>query len=151
MSAPESIASFDQLPPAEALVQHLQGQGIKAALDNETGDQALRFFTGKAHAQFRVTVPEESVDPALAALARLEPLPPERAHEDPAVQVIRCPDCGSTQVEYPQFSRKTIVGALPSIAASLGIIEKDFFCRVCNYTWAPPAHTPPPPVEEALS
>ncbi len=151
MSAPVSIASFDRLPPAENLVHSLHEKGIEAGLDNETTDQALRFFTGKPHAQYRVTVPEPMVDQALAELAKLPPLPVERAHECPVTQVIRCPDCGSTQVEYPQFSRNTIVGALPSIASSIGLIEKDFFCRICNYTWAPLKDTPDEPVQHALS
>jgi hypothetical protein len=129
----------------------LHEKGVEAGLDNETADQALRFFTGKAHAQFRVTVPEKDTERALAALAEMQPLPPERAAECPVTQVIRCPECGSTQIEYPQFSRNTIVGALPSIASSIGLVEKDFFCRVCNYTWPPPADKPAAPADQALS
>jgi hypothetical protein len=150
MSEPISVASYDSLPPANALVHALNERGIEAGLHNETADQAIRFFTQQMHAQFRVLVPPDQVDRALAELASLPPLPPERAHECPVTQVIRCPDCHSTLVEYPQFSRNTIVGALPSVAASLGLIEKDFFCRTCNYTWEP-TPTPRPPVEDALS
>jgi transposase-like protein len=64
--------------------------------------------------------------------------------------VIRCPDCGSTQVEYPQFSRNTIVGALPAVAAAVGMVEPEFFCRSCHYSWAP-APTEAPPVGDAIS
>jgi len=133
------------------LVHMLHERGVEAGLLNETADQTLRFFTGKPHAQFRVTVLEENVERALAEFAKMQPLPPERAQECPVTHVIRCPDCGSTQIEYPQFSRNTLVGALPSIASSMGMIEKDFFCRVCHFTWEPPKDTPAAPPEEAMS
>src|SRR5262245_22377626 len=150
MSEPISVASYDYLPPANALVHALSERGIEAGLHNETADQALRFFTKQAHAQFRVMVPPDQVERALAEMARLDPLPPERASECPITQVIRCPECRSTLVEFPQFSRNTIVGALPAVAASLGLVEQDFFCRSCNYTWEP-APSPPSPPGDALS
>jgi hypothetical protein len=137
MSEPISIASFDYLPPAQTLIHVLTEHGIKAGLQNETADQAMRFFTAHAHAQFRVLVAPDDMDRALAELTRMEPLPPERAFECPVRHVIRCPECGSTRVEFPQFSRKTIVGALPAVAASLGLVEQDFFCQVCHFTWLP--------------
>jgi hypothetical protein len=43
-------------------------------------------------------------------------------------------------VEYPQFSRRTVLGALPAIAAAAGVIEKDYYCEACHYTW--PAEPP---------
>jgi hypothetical protein len=150
MSDPISIASYDQLPPAEALVHALSERGLNPGLDNETADQTLRFFTGKKHAQFRVMVPPDQVEKALEEFAKIPPLPPERAYECPVTQVIRCPDCGSTRVQFPQFSRNTIVGALPAIAASIGLVEQDFFCQVCNYTWLPKKEEPVP-AADALS
>ncbi len=137
MSNHISIAAYDNLAPANALIHALADKGIEAGLQDETADQALRFFTATAHAQFRVMVPPDQVPKALEELARLAPLPPERSHECPVAQIIRCPDCSSTLVEYPQFSRNTIVGALPAMAASVGLVEQDFFCRNCNYTWEP--------------
>jgi hypothetical protein len=151
MSTSTSIAAFDRQAPAENLAKMLHERGIEAGLQNETADQTLRFFTGKHHAQFKVTVLDENVERALKEFAAMKPLPPERAFECPVTQVIRCPDCGSTQVEYPQYSRNTLIGALPSLASTVGLVEKDFFCRVCNFTWPPPEDTPAPPAEEALS
>jgi hypothetical protein len=150
MSEPVPIASYDQLSPAQELVRILAERGFSAALLNETADQALRFFTAHAHAQFRVTVPPEEVERAIAEFALLPPLPAERSHECPVTQAIRCPDCRGTQVEYPQFSRNTIVGALPALAASVGIIDAQYFCQKCHFTWAPPVTTAPP-LTDALS
>jgi hypothetical protein len=150
MSELIEIASYDQLPPAEALVHELQTRGFAAAVHNETSDQALRFFTAHPHAQFRVTVPPDQMEGALAEFARLPAFPPERAFECPVTQVIRCPDCGSTRVEFPQFSRNTIVGALPAMAAGLGLVDAEFFCRNCNFTWKPGAPSKAP-LTDALS
>src|SRR4030095_9378091 len=57
-------------------------------------------------------------------------------------QAVRCPECGSMRIEYPQFSRRTIMGALPSALAAAGVIERDFYCEACHFTW--PAEPPKP-------
>jgi hypothetical protein len=150
MSEPIPIASYDQLPPAQALVHALAELGFEAALLNETADQALRFFNAHAHAQFRVTVPPDQMERALAAFASMPRLPAERAHECPVTQAIRCPDCGATRIEFPQFSRNTIVGALPALATTVGLIDAQYFCQSCHFTWAPPK-TEPVPISDALS
>jgi hypothetical protein len=150
MSQPIPIASFDHLPPAQTLARELSAKGFEAGVLNETAEQALKFFTATPRAQFRVTVPPDRMEDALRAFASLEPLPPERARECPLRQVIRCPECGSTIVEYPQFSRNTIVGALPAVAAAVGIVEPEFFCKTCHLTWAPKP-TDAPPVADAIS
>jgi hypothetical protein len=150
MSQPIPIASFDHLPPAQTLVRELTARGFEAGLLNESAEQTVHFFTAVPRAQFRVTVPPEVMTSALEAFASLTPLPEERAAECPLREVIRCPDCGSTRVEYPQFSRNTIVGALPAVAAAVGMVEPQFFCQACHYTWAP-APTDAPPVRDAIA
>src|SRR4051812_29732135 len=107
MSQPISIASFDHLPPAQTLIRELTARGFDAGLLNETADQHLRFFTAEPRAQFKVTVPPERMTEALEAFASLKPLAEEHAAEDPLREVIRCPDCGGTRIEFPQFSRNT--------------------------------------------
>lgn len=143
MSEPIPIVSYDQLPPAEALVHALAAHGIKAGVLNETADQALRFFTAHARAQFRVTVPPDQVNQAMEEFVRIEPLDAAHSHECPVRQAIRCPDCGCMRVEFPQFSRNTIVGALPALAATVGLVQAEYFCQSCHFTW------PPPPAEAA--
>lgn len=150
MSEPIAIASYDHMPPAVALVKELSQRGFEAGLINETAEQALKFFTAHAHAQFRVTVPPEEMLPALAAISTMPESPLEEADECPVRQVIRCPDCKSTLVEFPQFSRKTVIGALPSLAAAAGLIEQNYYCSHCHFTWAP-AVSASPPISDALS
>ena len=110
----------------------------------------MHFFTAHAHAQFRVTVPPDQMDAAIKEFSKMQPLPADRAEECPVRQAIRCPDCGATRVEFPQFSRNTIVGALPALATTVGLIEAQYFCQSCHFTWPPPP-TKPAPIEDALS
>ena len=117
---------------------------------NESAEQTLHFFTATPRAQFRVTVPPDAMTAALQAFASMAPLPEDRASECPLREVIRCPDCGGTRVEYPQFSRNTIVGALPAMAAAVGMVEPQFFCQTCHYTWAPKP-TVAPSVGDAIA
>ena len=150
MSEPIPIASFDHLPPGQTLVRELTERGFDAALLNETAEQTFKFFTAVPRGQFRVTVPPDRMVQALEAFAQLKPLPEDQAFACPLRQVIRCPDCGSTRVEYPQFSRNTIIGALPAVAAAVGMVEPEFFCMACHFTWAP-TPTDAPSVSDAIS
>jgi len=40
------------------------------------------------------------------------------------------------RVEYPQFTRKSFIpNVLLGLAASIGVVEKDYYCQDCHYTW----------------
>jgi hypothetical protein len=49
---------------------------------------------------------------------------------------IRCPECHSLRVEYPQYTHKSslpnlLIGAL----ANIGALPKEFYCYDCHFTW----------------
>lgn len=126
------IASFEDSDPAKALAQRLCEEDFGATTDNDSGEQFLRFLNPHPHAQWHVLVPPEKFNEALKRLKELD------ATEQILRLAIRCPDCGSTEIEYPQFSRNTIVGAIfPAAAAAVGLIERQFYCTACHFTWAP--------------
>ena len=128
------IASFEDAAPAEDLARRLSEEGIGAVTNNDAGEQLLRFFTPHPHAQWHVLVPSDKVQEALDKLRALD------ASEQILRFAIRCPDCGSTQIEYPQFSRNTLVGNIvPVAAAALGLVDREFYCTSCHFTWPPPA------------
>jgi len=92
----------------------------------------------------RVRVPTNEVEPANAQLAAW------RTAADPALaQAVRCPECGSSNIEFPQFSRRTLMGALPAALAATGIIAQEFYCESCHFTW--PAVTKPQPEVDVLN
>ena len=50
--------------------------------------------------------------------------------------MIRCPQCGSSNIEYPQMTRKFLTPALVAVLCALKIIPKEFYCQDCHYTWS---------------
>jgi len=50
----------------------------------------------------------------------------------------RCPDCGGFEVQYPQFSRKSVIPAISMDLLAAGkVVEKKCYCQECKATWAP--------------
>lgn len=128
------IASFDQAAEAQTLAERLSKEGFGATTDTDAGDQLLRFCNPHPHAQWHVLVPDEEFNKAMKRLQELD------VTELALRFAIRCPDCGSTQIEYPQFSRNTILGSVPAaVAAAVGLVERQFYCSACHFTWTPPA------------
>src|SRR5439155_9352144 len=96
-----TVATFNERRPAEALEERLKNTGIFAEMFDESSFQAAVFFERKPLAQFRVRVDKNDLD-------RTEKLFTEwSTGENPLAEAVRCPECGSSRIEYPQFSRKT--------------------------------------------
>ena len=136
-----SIAAFNERESAEKLTTRLCEAGYIAELYDETLEQKWHLFQVAPHAQFRVRVVQTEDEEALKQLQAWE----KSGKDDYIAHAVHCPDCQSTLVEYPQFSRRTLVGALPAIAAAAGIVERDYYCENCQFTW--PAEPPPAPPE----
>ncbi len=128
------LAAFNEKQSAEALVARLRDSGIEADIHDESNQQKWQLWnmTPLAHLHVRVSVDQE------AGAHKL--LGEWTAAEGTNLGAVRCPDCGSFKVEYPQFSRKTLLGALPSAMAAAGVIERGYYCESCHFTW--PAEAP---------
>jgi transposase-like protein len=51
-------------------------------------------------------------------------------------EAIRCPECKSLRVDYPQFTRKSLLTNLAvGLAAEVGVVEKQYYCQDCHFTW----------------
>jgi hypothetical protein len=133
-----SIAVFNERDPAEKLAIRLRETGYEAEVFDESLEQKWHLMQIRPRGHMRVRVPETQRERALQQLQQW-------SGDGLLAGAVRCPECGSTQVEYPQFSRRTIMGALPAIAAAAGMIERDYYCEACHYTW--PADPPPPEPE----
>ena len=56
---------------------------------------------------------------------------------DPDVgSAIRCPQCESSSIEYPQMTRKFLTPAIASVLFALKIFPKEFYCQDCQFTWS---------------
>ena len=136
MDSLTKLAAFNELEPAKALVARLRSSGLEADVHDESNQQKWQLWNLSPHAHLHVRV---SVDQEEKAHERLTAWAAEAGAN---LGALRCPDCGSFKIEYPQFSRKTLVGALPAALAAAGVIERGYYCEACHLTW--PAEPPKP-------
>ena len=134
-----TLVSFNELASAEALAGRLRAANFQAEVRDDSGEQKWKLFNLHPRAHMQVVVPEEQHERASAQIQEWD-----RTDGALALAVI-CPECRSTRIEFPQFSRRTVLGALPAVAAAAGLIEQNFYCEACHFTW--PA-TPPKPGPE---
>jgi hypothetical protein len=132
------VALFSTRAEAYAIGQRLARAGIEAELHDELG-VARFWFVSRSAAGVRLEVPQEQAEQTT-----------QRLHEWDAAQgalrgAIRCPECSSLRVDYPQITRKSI---LPNVAmgllAEVGLLEKECYCEDCHCMWTKRRTTPRP-------
>jgi hypothetical protein len=122
------LVTFNELEPAQQLVDRLRQAGIPATLHDESKLERFGFMS-KPLAAFHVEVPQAYY---LAARHLFELLDPA----DGLVQrAVRCPECHSSRVEYPQLTRKFVTPALVGLFMTLRIVPREFYCLDCQFTW----------------
>lgn len=128
-----TVATFNDREPADTIAARLREANLSADVYDESSEQKWKLFnlTPRAHLRVRVHTSEE-----VRALQMLKSWDGEPA----LALAVHCPQCGSSRIEFPQFSRRTIMGALPAALAATGLIEQEFYCESCHFTW--PAELP---------
>lgn len=132
-----TVATFNEREPADAVAARLREAGFSADVYDESDEQKWKLFNLTPRAHLRVRVHSSSEAEAQAALK-------QAVSEDLLKRAVHCPECASARIEFPQFSRRTLLGALPAALAATGVIEQQFFCGACHFTW--PAE--PAPIAE---
>ena len=123
------MVRFPRRATAEAISRRLGEAGIAARVQPETV-LARFWFVGPKAASVQVEVPEEDFERALRWLREWD------AKEGVLRAALRCPECGSLRVEYPQVTEKSVLtNLLLGLAAELRLIERDFYCEDCHFTW----------------
>ena len=123
-----TIATFDEPAKAKHLKQRLQDSGVKADVHNEGQLQAVATMS-KPHANAKVMVEEQDFQRAHERMVEWEPTDPDIG------AAIRCPNCQSPRIDYPQMTRRFLTPWVASILFATGIVEKEFYCRDCQNTW----------------
>jgi hypothetical protein len=138
-----TVATFNERAPADQIATRLREAGLAAEVYDESNEQKWKLYNFHPRAHMRVRVHSAEENRALALLD-------EWQSSEPALsQAIKCPECGSSRIEFPQFSRRTIMGALPAALAATGVIAQEYYCESCHFTW--PAETKPEPELDALN
>jgi hypothetical protein len=125
-----TIATFNEPDKAKRLKQRLQESGVHADIHNEGHLQQVAFMS-RPQANAKVMVEDNDFERAQTLMNEWEASDP-----DIAAAIIRCPQCGSTNIEYPQMTRKFMTPALVALLCALKIIPKEFYCLDWHYTWS---------------
>jgi hypothetical protein len=113
-----SIALFNQRSNAELLQRRLSAEGITTQI-HDCGMKVSR------------------LDVSIIQFERADQLTRRwDAAEGGLAGLIRCPECHSLRVEYPQYSRRSIIpNLLIRLLANIGAVPKEFYCHDCHFTW----------------
>ena len=110
-----TIATFNEPAKARQLKRRFQDAGLKADAHNEAPLQQVGFMS-HPQANAKVMVEDNDFERAQSLMVEWEATDP-----DIATAVIRCPQCGSSNIEYPQMTRKFITPALVGVLCAMKI------------------------------
>ena len=122
------VATFNELKPAQRLQERLQKQGILAFVRDET--RVERFWL---MAEPLAAIHVEVNQPDYLATQRL--IAQWDVEEGILAEAVRCPECRSSRVQYPQVSRKFIMPVFSALLMALRIVPREFYCWDCQFTW----------------
>ena len=124
-----TIATFNDQAKAKELKSRFQQTGLRADVHNEAPLQTVGFMS-KPKANVKLLVDDSDFERAQSLMIEWE-------STDPAIAaaLVRCPQCGSSRIEYPQMTRKFLTPALVGLLCALKVIPKEFYCEDCHFTW----------------
>lgn len=125
-----TIATFNEQSKAKHLRDRLQQAGVRADIIGEGYLQRVAFMS-KPQANVKLKVDETDFEKAQSLMVEWEKADPDIG------SALRCPQCGSAEIEYPQLTRKFLTPALASVLFALRVFPKEFYCQSCHYTWTP--------------
>jgi hypothetical protein len=122
------VATFSDLDKAQEVQHRLTQAGIPAEVHDESKLQKY-WFLSKPLGADKVVVDEKEFEKARSVLQAADV-------KDHVLQgELRCPQCGSADVEYPQFTRKFLTTTLVEVFCFLHVLDKQFYCKSCQNTW----------------
>ena len=127
------VALFTDFPPADLLRQQLLHAGIRAEVHREPAVARL-WFVSRRNGAVRLDVPAASAELTARLLKEWD-------HSSSLLRrAVRCPDCASFRVDFPQFTNKSLLTNLAlGFLSGIGLVEQDFYCERCHRMWRKPA------------
>lgn len=126
-----TIATFNDREPADRIANRLREAGFNADVFDESAAQKWLLLNISPKAHMRVRVDKDDGERAMEQLRQWD------GQDSAMSEAVKCPQCSSSRIEYPQFSRRTLMSAFPAALAAAGVIEKDYYCEACSFTWNP--------------
>ncbi|MFN2542803.1 MAG: DUF2007 domain-containing protein [Chthoniobacterales bacterium] len=125
-----TIATFNEPAKAKSLKQRFQQAGVRTDIHNEGHLQQVAFMS-RPQANVKLMVDDDDFERAQSLMVEWE-----KSEPDIATAIIRCPQCNSSNIEYPQMTRKAITPGMVSLLWALRILPKEFYCQDCHFTWS---------------
>ena len=125
------LALFRDRGAAEPARNGLAQAGIPAEIHDGLQLERL-WFVSKSAAGARLEVPAKQLERAMRVLLEQD------ATQGLLGQAIRCPDCRSLRIDFPQFTRKSFLTNLAiGLMAELRLVEREYYCEDCHCMWSP--------------
>ena len=123
------VATFDDHAPAERLRSQFNQAGLNSVLHDESKLERF-WFMSEPLAAIHVEVTQPDYLRARQLMSEWE------NSSDVMRAAVRCPECRSSRIEFPQITRKFYTPALCHIAMTLlHIVPRKFYCMDCHFTW----------------
>ena len=135
------VATFNEFEPAQALREQFQRAGIQASIHDESKLERFWFMT-EPLAAIHVEVNQPDF---LKARRLMQDWEQTNAALEAAV---RCPECRSSRVEFPQITRKFLMPVVETIFMAMHLIPREYYCEDCHFTW--PKQKPVEPERDIL-
>jgi DNA-directed RNA polymerase subunit RPC12/RpoP len=117
----DRIVTFKDCATAEPVRIRLLLAGLAAEVE------------AKDETNAEITVPEDQFGRAQQLLLEWDKWD---ASEEILREAIRCPECGSFQVHYPQFVHRSFIpNLLLGLRSRIRLIDKEYHCDNCRYRW----------------
>jgi len=124
-----AVALFNDRTRAEPVQKRLLESGVQAEIHDELRLEKL-WFVSKPKAGVRIEVPADQFERAQQLLIDWD------MAEGFLREAIHCPECKSLRVDYPQFTRKSMLtNVAMGLAAEVGLVEREYYCEDCHFTW----------------
>src|ERR1044072_7467574 len=125
-----TIATFNEPTKGRQLKRRFQDAGLQADVHNEAPLQQVGFIS-RPQANAKVMVEDADFETAQELMKEWEATDPEIS-----AALIRCPQCGSSNIEYPQMTRKFMIPARVLLLCAQKFFPKNFSGKDCHFTWS---------------
>ena len=126
------MALFPDSISALSVRDRLIESGVSAEVHYDVLVQRLWFISKKA-AGVRVDVPCDQLERATLLMRKW--VSTSKGPRD----AIRCPECKSWRVDYPQYTPKSFLTNLAiGLMAEFHVIERQYYCEECHCMWSKP-------------
>ncbi len=127
------VALFTDALTAGEARNRLVGAGVPARIGHEPAAGRL-WFVSSRDSGVRVETPADSSEAAARLLSDWDD------GRECLRGAVRCPECGSFRIDFPQFTEKSVLTNLAlGIVSVIGLVERDYYCEDCHLLWPKPA------------